>query len=157
MSRMIVRWLSVPAVVTLAAAVLTADPRPLAGAEVVHEAELFAAAGDPELTAVNRDLSARLEAVAARTALKEDLCDRLLAGRIRLAVAADGFLRLNQDAPECLDAMRLHYPASDDREAAARNVLTYLMYRVPAADWPRQAARLAGEYRELFGHAPVLD
>lgn len=154
MSRLLVRLLAVPAAVATAAAVVTADPRALAGAEVaVHEAEVLAAADDPDLTAANRHLTARLEAVAARTAMKEDLCERLIAGRISLAAAADGFLALNADDPACQATLRLYFPAATERESAARNVLGYVGYRVPAADRGRVTARLRAEYQAAFGPA----
>lgn len=158
MSRLFVRLLTVPAAVTVAAAAVTLDPRSLAGAErfAIHEAEVLTDADDPELTAANRQLTARLELVSARTAAKEDLCELLMAGRISLAAATDAFLQLNADAPECLAAVRMHFPAPTDRESAARNVLSFVGYRAPAADRGRLTARLAAEYRALFGSAQAV-
>ena len=156
MSYPLVRLLGLPAAVAVAVAMTTFDPTHLAGAESLSEADVFAAADDPELTAANRELTARLEAVTVRTAMKEDLTDRLLAGRVGLATAADGFLQLNGQTPDCLEMMRQHFPASDDRESAARNVIEYARRRTPAADWQRVRDRLADDYRAAFHHAPGL-
>ncbi len=154
MTRTLLRLLVLPAAAAVALAVTTVNPTALAGAEGLSEADLFAAAEDPELTAVNHDLDRRLEAVAARTAYKEDLTDQLLAGRVTLAAAADGFLRVNQDVPECLSAMRLHFPGVDDREMSARNVIEYARQRVATAAWPAVSRRLTGEYQAAFHHDP---
>ena len=154
MTRSLLRLLVLPAAAAAALAVTTVNPAALAGAEVLSEGDLFAAAEDPALTAVNHDLDRRLEAVAARSAYKEDLTDQLLAGRITLAAAADAFLRLNQDVPDRLEAMRLHFPGVDDREMSARNVIEYARQRVAPAAWPATARRLTGEYQAAFHHDP---
>lgn len=148
------RLLALPAAVAAALAVTTLNPTTLAGAETLSQSELFAAADDPELSAVNQTLDQRLEAVAARTAYKEDLVDQLLAGRATLAAVADNFLRVNAESPECLAVMRMHFPGTDDRETSARNVIEYAHQRVAPADWPAIARRLTGEYQAVFHHAP---
>lgn len=155
MPRLLVRLLGLPAVIA-AAALIVADPRPLAGSESLEDQELFAAAGDPDLLAVHRDLNAQLGEVSVRTAMKEDLVDRLLDSNLALVAAADGFLTLNGAAPGCLEVMRQNFPASDDRESAARNVLEYVRQRVNAEDWPRVSARLVAEFRAAFHHSPRL-
>ena len=151
MSRSVLRLLALPAALAVAAAVATLNPAHLAGAEFASEADVFAAADDPALAAVNHSLDQQLEAVATRTALKEDLTDQLLAGRIGLAAAAEGFLDLNRQVPECMAAMRLHFPAYDDRTAAAHNVMEYARQRTEPAAWPAVARRLEAQLRAL-GH-----
>lgn len=153
MSRAAIRLLGVP-LAAAAVALTTLDPTRLAGAEPVPAEDVYEAADNPELTAVNKELTARLEAVAARTAEKEELTDQLLAGRAGLAAVADQFLRLNAQSEEALGMMRHNFPASDDRESAARTVLEYARQRADPAAWPRLRDRLAAEYRAAFHHDP---
>lgn len=156
MSRVVVRLLCLPAALLVGIGLATADPTALAGAEPATEADVLAAAADPELEATNRELTARLEAVAVRSGLKEDLTDQLLTGRAGLVAAADGFLDANRAAPGCVANMRLHFPAASEQESAARNVIEYARQRAAPRDWPALARRLAGEYRAAFGHNPNL-
>jgi hypothetical protein len=137
--------------VLTAAAVVA--PRGLSGAEAASEADVFAAADDPELSAVNHALAARLEAVAVRTAMKDDLVQQLVNGRLSLAAAAGQFLDLNSQSPDCLSVMRAHFPGRTDTESAARNVIEYARHRTPAGRAEQVADRLAAEFRAMYPHA----
>ena len=91
MPRFTPQWLIAPAAVAVVAAVWLIRPEPSA---VGRDA---AAHTDLELEAVSHELQARQDAVFARIAYKDQLIDKLIAGRATLPEVAGEFLYLNQD------------------------------------------------------------
>lgn len=92
--------------------------------------------------------------VLHRMAVKESLIADLLEGRRTLADVTAEFRTLNAEQPELRWVIRNSYGCADEREATARNVLSYAGvcrrsddYRTPAA------ARLHAEFAATFGHA----
>jgi hypothetical protein len=146
MPRFTPQWLVAPAAVAVVAAVWFVRPEPgAAGSDA-------AAHTDPEMEAANSELQARQDTVTARIAYKEQLIDKLIAGRATLPEVAGEFLYLNQNT-RTLTMIRNLYSGSDDEERSARNVLDYVRQRMlPAEQNARVFERLHREFEQAYGH-----
>lgn len=83
-----------------------------------------------------------------RITLKRLMSYELMAGRVSLAEATDGFLAADEGCPKSLAVLRKMFPGRSDRERAARNVIAW----AHCGDEPRPnlVARLEAEFRSLF-------
>jgi len=99
-----------------------------------------------------RRLAGQTEAAQERTALKEAVVRRLLAGELTLLEAAARFKYLNENAGTRRDYFRERYPALSAEEAACRQVITWVYVELNQTARDRAAATVARLEAELEGH-----
>src|SRR5262249_4879205 len=94
---------------------------------------------------------AEIPAIAERSAKKGGLIDRLIAGDLRLADAAEAVIGLNRDWPLLPPELYEVYPGGSLRERVAHMLVGAVEFRL-AADDPRRGeilGRLATELRDI--------
>lgn len=141
--------LAVPAAIISLAAIILSDPN--AGWQGESTSAAAVAESDPT-EAGGEDAKAR-EVNALRTDYKEKLIQHLIDGNVTLEAVAEEFLTMNRESPATLVTIRGMYPDVSDEEAAALNVINYLLQRSRTiANAKAVQARVGREYREKFGH-----
>lgn len=100
----------------------------------------------------SQQLDATMEGSEYRRMMKEEMVKDYLAGRTTFATMTDEFQHLNASCESIRHALHDMYPARDERETAARNVLDFVSAAVPK-DAPNRAAvlrALRAEFRATF-------
>ncbi len=97
---------------------------------------------------VGRALDDERERILQHNEIKRYLGAELVAGRISLAEAVEGFLAADEGCPKSLAVLRNMFPGRSDRERAARNVITWA--RCGGEPQPDLITRLEAEFRSLF-------
>jgi len=103
-------------------------------------------------------LTARDEEIQCNILAKEHLVRELIAGRSTLADTAAAFLTLTRCNPETLTAVRVNYPGSTDEECFARNVMHFVLCRLPGESEDQQVqvrTRLEAELDVLLCRGPA--
>lgn len=102
------------------------------------------------------ELDAHAESIFRRLALREEVVQDLLAGRIGAVHAADQFLAICTEYPDALKSLRICLPGDTDRARAAAQIVAY----VEARRWdddrasPELIASVKQELRDLLGATP---
>jgi hypothetical protein len=103
-------------------------------------------------------LTARDEEIQCNIVAKEHLIHELMAGRSTLADTTAAFLTLTRCSPEAMSAVRVNYPGSTDEERFARNVMHFVITRLPGEPENQQdqvRTRLEAELGALLGRGPA--
>jgi hypothetical protein len=97
-----------------------------------------------------RDLESAGAVILRRTAVRTELVNDLIAGRIQIDDAVRRFVELNRSSPETLERVRLTYPGNTHEERAAWQLVGHLRSRQTP-----QALALAEEISCGLAYRPV--
>jgi hypothetical protein len=79
----------------------------------------------------DQELSRRSEHVLQRLALREQITEDVVSGRMSLREGIEQFRHLNQSYPDCTRSVRQQFPGCTEEEATAMQLCAFIRTRIP--------------------------